>query len=192
MSLNAWAATILGVAYIILAIRNKKSCFYFGLASALFWAYESYFVSKLRFDGMIQIFYAVMSLWGLYSWNKKGENQVEKPITAYNSKHHLLITLGGILVSALLIYLSQYFDSISQPVLDAITTVFLVIGTLLLVERKLYSWIYLVVCDIALIYVYYTQSLWLFMIMMVLYTILGTVGYINWRRIYLGGKESAV
>ena len=183
MSAVAWAATLLSLVYLWLAIRNRAACFVFGAMASLLWAYESYYVYHLVFDGCLQIFYVVMSLIGIYRWQQGGTGSTEKPITNYSKIVHLGIVLLGVVASSLLIYVSQYIDIISLPILDATTTVYLIIGTLLLVERELYSWVYLVIADLAYIYIYGSQGAWLFAVMMLIYSVFGIVGFMEWRKI---------
>jgi len=126
----------------------------------------------------------VMSVVGLWRWRFGGEGGVEKPITTLNLSGHSAAIILGILISIFLIFISQYFDDISFRVLDAFTTVFMVVGTVLLIERKLTSWIYLVVCDVIYVYIYSNLDAWLFVGMMIVYAVLGTVGYLEWKKLY--------
>lgn len=184
MSLLEWVATIGSLIYLYYAIKNNAICFVFGIIGSLIWAYVSFFSYHLVFDAALQIFYVVMSAYGIYEWLYGGEGDGEKPITKIDIKSHALWISGGIVVSCLLIYLSKYIEQISYAGLDAFTTVFLVIGTILLVRRNLSSWIYLVVADIVYIYVYGKVGAWLFVGMMIVYVIFGSLGYLNWKKIY--------
>lgn len=139
----------------------------------------------LKFDAALQLFYVLISVLGIYRWKYGGANQEELSITDYSLKQHFLIVGFGILISALLVYFSRYIDFINMPILDATTTVFLIIGTLLLIERKLSSWIYLVIADAAYIYIYGASGLWLFVGIMVLYIIFGINGFLNWKKIQM-------
>lgn len=137
----------------------------------------------LKFDAALQVFYVLISLLGIYRWKFGGENKAELPISEYSPKQHFIIIAIGILCSLVLIYLSRFIEFINLPVLDATTTVFLIIGTLLLIERKLSSWIYLVVADIAYVYIYGVSGLWLFMGIMVVYIVFGVNGYCSWKKL---------
>jgi len=183
VSLVAWLATGLSLVYLWFAIRNKAVCFVFGIVASLFWAYESYYAYHLVFDAMLQLFYVVMSVLGLYRWKYGGTDQAEKPIIRYTLSTHMGVIFMGIFCSGILIFLSRYVDVISMPVLDATTTVFLVVGTLLLVERELYSWVYLVIADLVYVYIYGAQSAWLFVATMLIYSAFGVMGFINWKKL---------
>ncbi len=184
MGLLEWGATILSLVYLYYAIKNRTICFLFGIIGSGLWAIASY-NAGLKFDAALQIFYVVISILGIYRWKYGGANKEELPISDYSPRAHFLIICIGILSSMLLIYLSRFVEFISMPILDATTTVFLVIGTILLIERKLSSWVYLVVADIAYIYIYGVSGLWLFVGIMVLYIIFGIKGYLSWKNFYL-------
>ena len=168
------------VAYLILAILNKPICFIFGIIASAIWAYVS-FNAGLKFDTILQLFYVVISVIGIYRWQNGGNNKSEMPISEYSLVVHFFIVGIGIIASVFLIYLSKFVDFINLPILDATTTVFLIIGTLLLIERKLSSWIYLVVADIVYIYIYGVSGLWSFVFLMLLYIVFGIIGFINWK-----------
>ncbi len=153
------------------------------IGSAL-WAVASY-SAHLFFDTGLQVFYIGMSAYGIYNWNKGSQNEKELPISTYSLYVHVRIVLVGLSVSGFLIYLSQNSSIIQLPILDAITTVFLVIGTILLVQRKLFSWLYLVAADVVYLYIYGQSGLWLFVGVMVIYIVFGIVGYRAWNKAML-------
>ena len=183
-----WGATIFSLIYILFAIKNKTICFLFGIIGIGLWMFSSY-KAGLKFDAALQVFYVLISVLGIYRWKFGGQNKEELPITDYTPKQHFLIVGAGIACSIILVYISQFIEFINLPVLDATTTVFLVIGTLLLIERKLSSWIYLVVADIVYVYIYGVSGLWLFVGIMILYIIFGINGYFSWKQISSTEKD---
>ncbi len=185
MGTVAWLATIFSLVYLYWAIRNKAICFVFGIISSSFWAFESFVHLQLVFDAGLQLFYIVMSMVGLYRWKYGGKEDTERPITTLSASQHIVFIIAGILASGVLMYMSRYIEAIALPRLDAVTTVFLVIGTILLVDRRLYSWAYLVVCDVIYMYIYGVQEAWLFVGMMAVFTVFGIVGLRSWQKLYL-------
>ncbi len=184
LSLIDWGATFFTLVYLYFAIRNNSICFLFGIIASALWMVTSY-KAGLKFDAALQVFYILISILGIYRWRYGGSNKVELPISDHTWKQHLCIIGFGALSSWLLIHFSQYIEFINFASLDAITTVFLIIGTILLIERKLSSWIYLVAADFVYIYIYGLSGLWLFVGIMILYIIFGINGYLNWKNIYL-------
>lgn len=180
LSLLEWGATLFSLIYLYFAIRNKTICFLFGIIGSGLWMFASY-NAGLKFDAALQVFYVFISILGIYRWKYGGDHNKELPISDYSLNQHLLIIFIGFISSFLLIYLSQFIEFIQLAELDAITTVFLIIGTILLIERKLSSWIYLVVADVAYLYIYGVSGLWLFVGIMILYIIFGINGYLSWK-----------
>ena len=182
MGIISWIATLLALVYLYFAIKNKAVCFIFGALSAIFWAYESYFTYHLVFDAGLQAFYFLMSLWGIYEWKYGGSDRGEKPIQKYKWWLHLEVLIVVSILGYALSLSAPYLGSAQMPLLDALTTVWLMAGTLLLVKRELYSWLHLVIADIVYIYIYGMQGAWLFMGLMVLYVVFGLIGYVSWKK----------
>ncbi|MFT6333833.1 MAG: nicotinamide mononucleotide transporter [Saprospiraceae bacterium] len=181
MGYAEWGATIFSLIYLYYAIKNKSICFIYGIIGSGIWAFVSY-GGHLIFDAAVQVFYIVMSIIGIYRWKFGGNDKSELPITEFAFPAHLLIISAGSITAYLLYWSSQFIDLIDQPLLDAFTTVFLIIGTILLIDRKLSSWIYLVIADIGCIYMYGLKGWWLFTGIMVVYIVFGIVGYLEWKK----------
>ncbi|MFT4533923.1 MAG: nicotinamide mononucleotide transporter [Saprospiraceae bacterium] len=181
MAYIEWGATIFSLIYLYYAIKNKPICFIYGIVGSSIWAFVSY-GGHYIFDTALQVFYIIMSIIGIYRWKYGGTDSSELPITEYPFTSHLLTISAGSTVAYLLYWSSQFIEIIDQPLLDAFTTVFLIIGTVMLIERKLSSWIYLVIADIGCIYMYSIKGWWLFVGMMVIYIVFGVAGYLAWRK----------
>ncbi len=181
MGLIEWGAVLASMIYLYFAIKNKVICFVFGAIGSLLWAWASY--SKyLYFDAGLQLFYVGMSILGIVQW-KFGKKGKELPVSDVTWEQHLLIISNIVIFSNTLYLFSKKIDFINFPILDALTTVMMIAGTLLLVRRKISSWIYLVIADVIYIYIYSKVGLWLFVGMMVVYVLFGTMGYISWKKI---------
>jgi len=180
-----WMATLFSIIYILLAVRNKSSCFIFGLISAVFWGYESYVNLNLKYDALLQMFYVLMSIWGIYQWRKGGDNENERPISALGVKGNVLWIGIGIITSIFIYYLLLNLVSSEKAFLDLATTVFSVIATFLLIYRFLDQWIYWIVIDLCYVYIYSTTGGELFAIIMLVYTILAFQGFFSWKKLYL-------
>jgi len=182
MGYAEWGATIFSLIYLYYAIKNKPVCFIYGIIGSAIWAFVS-FGGHYIFDAALQVFYIIMSVIGIYRWKFGGQQKSELPITEYEASQHAFIVVIGSAIAYLLYWSSQFIDLIDQPLLDAFTTVFLIIGTILLIERKLSSWIYLVIADIGCIYMYGLKGWWLFVGVMVVYIVFGIFGYLEWRKV---------
>ncbi len=173
-------AIVFGLLYIFLATKNKAICFLFGAISCSFWAYESYFNLQLRFDGLLQLFYVLMSLYGAYNWVKG--NEPGSRIKRLTVQQNLLYIILGFVVSILSAWLALQFYEIRFAYLDALTTGFSIIATLLLAQRYFENWIYWLVINPLYIYIYFKSNANLFAAMSGLYFIMAIIGMINWKK----------
>ena len=60
-------ALVTGVPYIVLEVLQKNSMWYFGIATGLACAY-SFGVQHLWSNMALNLYYVVMSFWGLFQW----------------------------------------------------------------------------------------------------------------------------
>lgn len=185
ISVYQWVATLFSLIYIFFAVRNQSICFLFGLLSAVFWAYESYFILHLKFDSFLQVFYILISIYGLYVWLRGGENDTERAVSDFGFKPNVLVIVSGVIISYVLYTWTQGLFDTEKAFIDLLTTVFSVIATFLLIYRYLDNWIYWVVIDAVYIYLYWGQGGYLFSIIMFIYTIMAIVGFSKWKQIYL-------
>ena len=178
-----WAAFGFSIIYIILAIANKPICFVFGLLSALCWAYASYVYYSLFFDALLQIFYVIMSIVGIYKWRSGSKDDSELAITHISMLENVKLIAIGILISVVFAWSADIFLDVNLAFADALTSSFSVIATYLLVQRKIENWIYFIICDLAYaLFIYPSQGAYLMMVMMFIFTIMAVIGYVNWKR----------
>lgn len=182
-SIGEWLATIFSVAYIIYAVQNKTICFVYGLIASICWAYVSYFEYNLLFDGILQLFYAAMSIWGIFQWRAGKAEESPLPITRMTTKDHLLFIVFGVVVSLILAFVADHYLDIDKSVADSMTTGFSIIATYLLILRKLQNWLYFIICDLVYaLYIYPSQGAYLFAIIMIIFTIMAIIGYSKWQK----------
>ena len=180
-TLLEWSAFLTGLIYIFYAARNDYRCWYWGIFSCAAWMFVTVNVYDLYADGALQFFYVVMGFIGLYQW-RKGGNGEELPISHLNWTQRLGIAFGGLLLSfAGGYFLSQYTEAMATYV-DSGTTVFSIIATVLLIQKKTESWPLWVVVNSAYIGLYLSRDATLFALLFVVYNILAIYGWYNWRK----------
>lgn len=181
MSEFQWAASAFSLIYIFFAVRNNPICFIFGVIGCGLWSYESFVNLNLKFDGFLQLFYVMMSFWGLYQWKYGGTQKTELPIQQLPRMYHVVIIIVGVFLSLLIGELGRRFLDTNLPILDAATTAFSILATFLLVQRYKSNWIYFIICNMVYVYIYGMQEAWTFVGMMAVYTIMAFIGYYNWN-----------
>ena len=174
--------TFLSIIYIFFATQNKVICFVFGLLASGLWAYHDFANLNLKFDGILQIFYVGMSIWGLYSWKYGNEGNRELPISTMTAREHLISIILGISMGIGIAWLTKNMFDTAYPYLDAVTTALAIITTVMLVRRKLENWLYWIVIDLVYVYIFIRQDAPLLAGIMGFYAILAIYGFMEWRQ----------
>ncbi len=196
-----WLAMLTSLAYVWLAARDNNWCWLFAAISTAAWAWQSFVVYQLVSDGFLQIFYFVMAGVGLWRWRGMKQDDLNKKISdnylldeialpnlplgairRMTSLEHVLV-IGGSTVAGwgLYMFVSGLFVSVAT-LPDALTTVFSITTTFLLIWRKLENWLYWIVIDLVYVWLYTNAGAVLFAVMMVINVGMAVYGYVNWRR----------
>lgn len=182
-----WVATITAIFYVVLAARENTWCWFWGIISCSLWAYASFFFYDLWLDALLQVFYVAMGFAGLYRWKFGRQSQNPLPITRMWWMHHVHIILVGGVMAFFFGYFFDEYTPAAATYLDAFTTVFSIITTFILVQKKLENWLYWVVIDASYAYLYASRGAYLFAVLMVAYTIIAALAFFRWRRHYAAG-----
>ncbi len=185
-----WLACGLAFAYVTLAARNSAWCWPLAFVSSLIWAYQVWYAYGLLFDAALNVFYAVMAVVGLARWlgwfgrtaafAKTGHTA--PTISRMPARAHLIVLAIGSALSVGLYVLAKAHTSAQLAGPDALTTVFSVLATFLLIDRKLENWLYFIVIDAAYVWIYLERGSVVFAGTFVIYTVMAVVGWRSWNR----------
>ncbi len=146
-SLIAVISAICGILYTVLAGKGKVYCFAFGLCGSGFYSYLS-FANALYGNLLLYLcYYIPMQITGIFKWKKnlkKDANEIIK--TQLTNKKRLIIFFLTVLGSIIVAFILKYFND-TQPVKDAITTVFSIVGMYFTVKRYIEQWIIWIVVN---------------------------------------------
>ena len=157
-------SVIAAVIYVILAARNNIWCWFFGIISAILWTYAAAVYYKLYVDAVLQIYYVVMGVYGWYMWSKiKGDRRGATtknvlPVTRMTNQQHIQIIVGGLVLTVIVGYFFSTYTDAAATYLDAFTTVFSIITTVMVTRKVLENWLYWIVIDAT--YVYFIWNSW--------------------------------
>ncbi len=191
-----WSITITALIYVYLAARENAWCWVWGMVSCSLWAYADFARYNLWVDGILQLFYVGMSVWGIYSWmlggrrkaNKQANNDPaileQKPlmISTLPLKKHLFIFVAGSALTLVLGYIFEEFTPTALPYPDSFVTAFSILATVLTVRKILENWLYWIVLDAAAIFLFASRDAFLVAFVMVVYTVISVFGYLHWRK----------
>lgn len=136
----ALISAICGISYTILAGKGKISCYFFGLCGTLCYSFISYKNQLFGNLALYFLYYFPMQIFGIFKWKKhlkKDSQEIEKTKLSQKERNiYLVIALTfSTLVSIILWKLND-----QNPIFDAITSVFSIIGLLLTIKRCIEQW----------------------------------------------------
>lgn len=175
-------AVVLGVAYLLLAMRESLWCWYAGFASTaiflvLFWQVN------LLMESALQVYYLAMAVYGWWHW-RQGKAGATLPISRWQLQQHGLAIAGIVLAAWLSGYLLSRYTAAALPYLDSFTTWGSILTTWMVARKLLENWLYWLVIDSASIYLYLDRGLHLTALLFALYLVIAIFGYLQWRRHY--------
>ena len=175
------AATLLGAAYVILAARRNRLCWAAGALSSVLVGALS-FARELPMQGALNVYYVGMAMYGFWNWSRmSGEGEL--PVGTLALRWHLVAAAVIVPLSwATAGILARETQSAAWPLLDSLTTWFSLFATWLVARARIENWIYWIIIDGVLVYLYYMQGLPVIALQFAIFTGLALSGFIAWRR----------
>lgn len=186
-------AVVFSIAYLLFALKENSLCWYCAFFSTAIYTWIFGDV-RLYMESLLNVYYLVMAVYGWYQWRRGGESHQGLEISVWSFRQHGLAVVAVILISVLTGYLLTQNTDARLPYLDSFTTWGAVLTTVMVARKILENWLYWIVIDTASIYLYLDRELYQTVVLFSLYVILAIVGYVIWRRRYLGqqGLSSGV
>ena len=177
-------AVVLAIIYLFLAIKENSLCWYFVFLSVAIYIWI-FINSSLYMASLLNVYYALMSIYGLYQWRKGGDKKSGLPIKCLSSSHHIFIVISVISLSLIIGYFLESYTDSRLPYLDSFAALSSIVTTIMVARKILENWLYWIAIDAVSIYLYLSQDLYQTAILFVLYMILSIMGYYEWRKRYL-------
>lgn len=175
-------ATLAGLAFIVLLIRDRVICWPFGIAGSLLSIYL-FIDGKLYSEAVLYAYYVGMGFWGWARWRRRDAAH-DNPVVHYglgpNAVLILVSTAGALALGS---FFAHYTDA-QRPYIDAFTTAFSFAATYLEVKKVLETWVYWIVLNTTSIWLYLDRSLDIYAALVVVYAILSVWGLFQWWQIY--------
>jgi len=169
-------AVISGILYIILAAKENVWCWLAASISVCLYMYINYDLGYYS-QAALQIFYLFMAIYGYVMWNKLDPERIKE----WSAKKHLfIIFIGAIITFIIGFILTEYVEDSEQPILDSLTTVFSVFASYMVAKKVLGNWLYWIVIDSLIIYLYYIQGEFILALQFLVYIIIAVYGYFSW------------
>ena len=179
-------AASFGIASVLYSRINNVWVFPTGLISTsiyvhLLWQFE------LLGDMIINAYYFCMSLYGWYYWTRKQEGQIRHPVTRSSSKDWEIVIILFLLTVVFITIVYSVFNKWNNvtAIVDTITTGIFFVGMWLMARRKIENWLFWIVGDLISIPLYFYKGLTISSLQYIIFTVLATLGYLQWKRHYL-------
>jgi len=176
-------ANVINLVSIGLATRNSVHTWWTGLVGCGLFA-ALFGLSRLYADVTLQLFYIITSLLGWWQWLHRDGRRSERPITRIGVAQLAWLLPGGVTVAVVYGVLLHRFTDAYAPFVDSVLLVLSVIAQLLLMRRKLETWIFWVLVNSIAAPLYASRGLWLTAIFYVAFWGNAFAGYFHWRRLF--------
>lgn len=173
-------ATLLAATYVVLAARRNRLCWIAGALSAAIVSPISV-IKALPMQGALNAYYVGMSLYGFLNWSRASERG-ELPVGTLALRWHLLAAAVIVPLSWLTAELLARETQAEWPLLDSLTTWFSLFATWMAARVRIENWMYWIIIDGVLVYLYYAQGMPILALQFGAMTGLAVAGLIAWRR----------
>ena len=174
------AAATLAVLYLLLAIRQRLSCWAAAFISSCLYVWV-YFGAHLYMESALNAFYAAMAIYGFWQW-QHGSGGGALGVCRWKIPRHVAGLLGVVLLSIVSSFFLRRFTPAAWPFVDSMVTWSSVFATFL-VARKVYeNWHWWLVIDSASLCLCITRRLYLTTLLFALYLVMIVIGMRQWRR----------
>lgn len=179
----------LAVAYLLLALKQNKLCWFAWIASSILYLYVMY-QAGLYMESLLQVFYLCMGFYGLSQWTKTINNNQNTYVDLWSIGNHIFAISLVIVLSFLSGILLSNFSNAALPFIDAFTTWGAIVASYMVAKKILENWIYWFVIDFISVFIFASRGLYFTSALFVTYLVIIYFGYKSWSKIRLNQNES--
>jgi len=168
--------------YLILEIKQKWTFWIVGIFSSAFYVYI-FFQAGLYAEMGLNIYYILMSIYGLYLWKFVSvETNENRGFRHIDKKTTFALILSFIILLACVFTILRLYTNSQVPVPDALIAILSIIATWMSAKKIVECWYVWIFVNIFATGLYVHQKLYLTAILFVAYSILSFVGLMEWRK----------
>ena len=176
-------AFVLALATVALNIRVDPRAWPLAIASSLLY-FGLFWKSLLYGDAALQIFFAVVALWGWWQW-LYGTQDDGRPLAVRRlTPQGRWLTVAAVVVTwpATGLFLRHWTDT-DVPWWDAFPTAASVVGQFLLGRKYLENWPTWIVVDVVSVGLFAYKGLWLTVLLYAIFIAMAFAGWRAWQRL---------
>jgi nicotinamide mononucleotide transporter len=184
-AMSPWelAAVLLGIAYLLLAMRESLWCWYAAFVSTAIFLWLFWRVGLLM-ESALQVYYLGMAVYGWWHWRHGTGPDHTLPISRWSGRQHAAAVAAVVAASLVSGALLASYSSAALPYLDSFTTWGSILTTWMVARKILENWLYWLVIDSVSIYLYLDRALYLTALLFAAYVVIVLFGYRQWLNHY--------
>jgi nicotinamide mononucleotide transporter len=184
-------AFVLALAMVVLNMRVNPIAWPLAIVSSLLY-FGLFWNSRLYGDASLQIFFALIALWGWWQWLRgtQADGAALKVRRLPAPQRGWLLLALVVAWPATGLFLRRYTNT-DVPWWDAFPTAASVIGQWLLGRKYLENWLAWVVVNIVSVGLFAYKGLWLTTLLYSLFIALSLIGWRAWQRLLVPARAAA-
>jgi nicotinamide mononucleotide transporter len=157
-----------------------------GLVNTVFYIWISY-DAQLIGEAVVNLYYTLMSLYGWYNWLRRNEKHELIVQVSRSNRAGWMLQLSFfssiyVILFLSLSYLKEAFFPGAIPWADALASAAAFTGMWLMTRKKLESWIWWIITNIASMPLYYNKGYIFTAVYYFILLVLAFLGYMEWRK----------
>ena len=174
-------AVAFGLANLALLIRRSVWNYPFGIVMVSLYAII-FFDAKLYSETALQGFFFVIQVYGWMRWRELQQETGEIKVNWSPMPMAVIWLAGTLAFAASLGFAMDRYTDAAAPYPDAFIAAASVSAQVLLVLRRIESWVYWIVIDCLAIWLFYTRELHATSALYAVFLIMATMGLIQWMQ----------
>jgi nicotinamide mononucleotide transporter len=172
-------AVLSGLVYVVLAVPRSRWCWVAGGLSSLIYVWLSA-RARLPMQSLLQAWYVGVAVYGFLRWSR----EVTTRVSLLSWRGHVAGIAASLLTAAAIARFLAGETQAASPYMDASTTVLSLFASWLTARAKLENWLYWIVVDAVLAWLYAAQGLVFTGFLFLVYGLVAVAGFIEWFKTY--------
>lgn len=178
------ATVLCGLAFVILIIKEIAWGWLPGIVQSML-SVALFLEIGLYSEAVLYVAYIGLGVYGWMVWHKRAANGKAFPVTNWDAQQWIRGLVIGTVAALGLAMATHYLPNAQRPFIDAFTTTFALLATVLEARKKLPSFTMWIAINAVSVGLYYDRGLYVYAGLMVVYFALSVVGFVRWRKAYL-------
>jgi nicotinamide mononucleotide transporter len=172
-------AVLLSLIYVVLAVPRNRLCWIAGGVSSLLYVWL-FARARLPMQSVLQVWYVGVAVFGFLRWSHDATTRV----SLLPWRGHVAGIAASLLLAAAVAHFLAAETQAAWPHLDASTMMLSLFASWLTACAKLENWLYWIVVDAVLVWLYAAQGLVFTAFLFLIYLVIAAAGFLEWLKIY--------